>query len=206
MSRRLALLTVIAALLLASFAPSASAIDIPSWAPDQQPVPYCVNAGGIPIGSTGGPIMTPEAFVAKVQTAFSVWTSVPGVKLRVTYTGLCDNDPTDRRDGVNTVGWYRLRGAAIGLLHPSYPAGPAFQDGRARMIEADIVIDTRYAQSFDDVNEYLDGVLPGLLIHEIGHFIGLEHSSNPCSIMFPKENGVTSLCEVDREAVRALYP
>ena len=74
------------------------------------------------------------------------------------------------------------------------------------MVEADVVIDTRYAQSFDNVKEYLDGVLPGLLIHELGHFIGLEHNNNPCSIMFPTENGVTGLCEVDRDAIRALYP
>ena len=168
-------------------------------------MPYCVNGSGIPIGSTGLPILTPEAFAAKVQTAFAVWTSVPGVNFKVTYQGLCDHDPTDRRDGVNTIGWYRLRGAAIGQLHPSYPAGPAFRDGRARMIEADVIVDVRYAQSFDNVAEYLDVVLPGLLIHELGHFIGLEHSNNPCSIMWPKENGVTQLCEVDRDAVRALY-
>jgi hypothetical protein len=183
-----------------------TAAEIPSWAPDQQPVPYCVNASGTPIGNTGAPIMTPEAFAAAVQKAFAVWTSVPGVKLRVTYQGFCDSDPTDRRDGVNTIGWYRLRGAAIGMLHPSYPAGAAFQNGRARMIEADVIIDARYAQSFDNMSEYIDNVLPGLLIHELGHFIGLEHNNNECSIMFPKENGVTTLCEVDRDAVRALYP
>ena len=147
----------------------------------------------------------PRSFSAAVGR-WSVWTSVPGVHLTVSYQGLCDSDPTDRRDGVNTIGWYRLRGSAIGLLHPSYPAGPAFQSGKGRMVEADVVIDTRYAQSFDNVKEYLDGVLPGLLIHELGHFIGLEHNNNPCSIMFPTENGVTGLCEVDRDAIRALYP
>jgi predicted Zn-dependent protease len=74
------------------------------------------------------------------------------------------------------------------------------------MIEADVVIDTRYAQSFDDMGKYVDVVLPALLVHELGHFIGLEHTNNPCSIMFPTENGVTELCDVDRDAVRALYP
>jgi hypothetical protein len=202
----IALVAVVTALLVASLARSTHAAEIPSWAPDQQPVPYCVNGSGIPIGSTGAPIMTADAFAAQVQKAFVVWTSIPGVHLKVTYQGFCDSDPTDRRDGVNTIGWFRLRGAAIGLLHPSYPAGPAFQNGRARMIEADIVIDTRYAQSFDKLSEYVDVVLPGLLVHEIGHFIGLEHNNNPCSIMFPTENGVTELCEVDRDAARAAYP
>ena len=203
---RLPLLAALALTLLLPFVRGAQAADIPSWAPDQQPVPYCVNAGGIPAGSTGAPIMTAEAFVAAVQKAFTVWTSIPGVHLSVAYNGPCDNDPTDRRDGVNTIGWYKLSGSAIGQLHPSYPAGPAFRDGHSRMIEADVVVDTRYAQSFDNVNEYLDKVLPGLLVHELGHFIGLEHSKNPCSIMFPTENGVTELCETDRDAARALYP
>jgi hypothetical protein len=203
---RYPLLAIIAALLLTPFVASVQAADIPSWAPDQQPVPYCVNGSGIPVGSTGEPIMTPEAFAAQVQKAFTVWTSVPGVSLKVTFQGLCDSDPANRRDGINTIGWYRLSGAAIGMLHPSYPAGRAFRDGRARMIEADVIIDTRYAQSFDNMAEYIDVVLPGLLIHELGHFIGIEHSNNPCSIMWPKENGVTGLCDVDREAVRALYP
>ena len=199
------LLAAILLLAIALPARGVAAADLPAWAPDQQPVPYCVNASGTPIGNTGAPILTPEAFAAQVQEAFAVWTSVPGVKLRVAYQGLCDSDPTDRRDGVNTIGWYRLGGAAIGLLHPSYPAGPAFRDGRARMIEADVIIDTRYAQSFDDMAQYVNVVLPALLVHELGHFIGLEHSTNPCSIMWPKENGVTELCEVDREAVRKVY-
>src|SRR5687768_14300892 len=118
MAARLAVIAMVTALLSASFVPSATAFDIPAWAPDQQPVPYCVNASGTPIGNTGASIMTPEAFAAAVQKAFAVWTSIPGVKLKVTYTGLCDSDPTDRRDGVNTIGWYRLRGGAIGMLHP----------------------------------------------------------------------------------------
>jgi predicted Zn-dependent protease len=48
-------------------------------------------------------------------------------------------------------------------------------------------------------------VLPHILLHEAGHFIGLDHSDVPCSVMQP--SGIQpGLCQHDIEAASALYP
>jgi hypothetical protein len=175
----------------------------PPWAMDQQPVPYCVNPAGIPLGSNG-PIMSGADLAAKVQAAFATWTAVPGANISLTYTGFCDNSPLDLNDGVNTIGFGKLHNDSLGadIGETREP-----RQTKTRMLEADIVIDTRYAQSFDNMSQYLNVALANLLLHETGHFLGLEHTKEPCSIMRPFiDDVIGGLCDYDRDTLRALYP
>jgi hypothetical protein len=179
------------------------------WSDDSIPVPYCVNPAEPPIDSNGSPLMTGEAFAAAVRSAFQTWENVSGSYIAFRYTGLCTNDPFDTRDGVNTVGWGWLFSTAIGLAEPNATHGHFLrQSSFGQMYELDMLIDVRFAQSFDDEADYIGRVLPTILLHEIGHFVGLDHSEDPCSIMQAviAEDGQPVLCEVDANGVRALYP
>ena len=179
----------------------------PTWAADQQPVPYCVNPANIPIGNTGGPIMSADDLVTKVKTALDTWVAVPGAAIRVTYTGLCDSDPANDRDGINTIGFGKLGSNAIGETRPQFVHGSAARQTKNRLLEADVLIDTRYAQSFDDMSQYINVVMPNILLHETGHFFGLQHTKEPCSIMRPYiDDVVGGLCDYDRDSLRTLYP
>jgi hypothetical protein len=178
------------------------------WADESIPVLYCVNPANPPVDTNGNAIMSAEVFATAVRRAFQTWQDVSGAYIAFRYTGLCNSDPFNFRDQVNTIGWGWLFSTAIGATAPSATHGKfQRQSSQGQYYEADIVVDVRYAQSFDDEAEYVNRALPYVLLHEVGHFVGLDHSDDPCSIMkavITKDPAV--LCEVDANGARALYP
>jgi hypothetical protein len=176
------------------------------WPAVAMPIPYCVNASGIPIGAGNKLVMTPEEFAQQVQRAFGEWQRATDSAISFRNMGFCDSDAWDRGDGVNTVGWDGLGGGVVGLEHSLESEGISVREGKlGEIYEADIVIDTFLAQSYDDISEYLRDVLPHILLHETGHFIGLGHSRHPCATMAPY--GLRSgLCQDDMDGARTLYP
>jgi hypothetical protein len=181
------------------------------WDSAQMPVPYCVNPWDIPVGSYGEPILSWDEWAGMVQWAFQTWEDASNGHISFDFQGFCDNDPFDNRDGVNTVGWGWLWGTAVGLDDPSSTNGQFLRnEAFGQIFESDIVIDQRFAQSFDDVRPYIDLVLPHVLLHETGHFAGLDHSRDDCSIMAafigPLESITTALCEDDYWGINLLYP
>ncbi len=176
------------------------------WPDESLPVRYCVNASEIPVRSNGSKLMTAESFAGLVRTAFGTWESIPESRIAFAYQGLCTTDPLNNRDGVNTVGWGWLYGNAIGLADPSGTNGRFLrQNSTGQLFEVDLVIDIRFAQSFDDPTDYIQRQLPHIILHEAGHFLGLGHASEPCSVMRPSGIG-SGLCWVDVAAAAQLYP
>jgi predicted Zn-dependent protease len=54
---------------------------------------------------------------------------------------------------------------------------------------------------------YVNVALPNILLHESGHFFGLQHTKEPCSIMRPMiDDIVGGICDYDRDTLRELYP
>ena len=74
----------------------------------------------------------------------------------------------------------------------------------ARTTDASIVLNNNPAVQFV-------GRLPGgtsllsIVAHEIGHTLGLLHSTTPGTLMYPFDRGVEKLAAEDIAAVRALY-
>jgi matrixin len=51
-----------------------------------------------------------------------------------------------------------------------------------------------------------DSDLHSVLLHEVGHFLGLAHVSDPSDVMFWQYTGQTSLSDDDKRAMCTLYP
>jgi len=104
------------------------------------------------------------------------------------------------------VGWGWLFGSAIGATSVTGTHGKFLrQDTFGHLYEMDIVMDIRFAQSFDDVSYYARTAMPHILVHEVGHFIGLGHSDVSCSVMRPSGVGSATLCDVDVAGAVELY-
>jgi hypothetical protein len=175
----------------------------PDW---ELPVPYCVNVNEIPVGTYGDPIMSAEDFAGAVQYAFQQWQDTADGWVSFWYTGYCDNSPWDDRDGVNTVGWSSLFEDAVGATGPQVSHSQYLRDGTfGEIYESDIIIDTRLAQSYEDPAYFIQVELPHILLHEAGHFAGLDHSEVECSAMAPVGLRI-GMCQDDIDAIRALYP
>ena len=84
-------------------------------------------------------------------------------------------------------------------------------DGTYRIYDADIVTNTRYA--WTSAGE-ADGCssefyIEGVMVHEVGHLLGLGHSNVSGSTMYPSvaacNNGPATIENDDRNAINALY-
>jgi hypothetical protein len=158
------------------------------------PVYYCISA------TESGYVATDE-FTALTDRAFATW-GVPSVD-----TGPCDAIVDS--DGVDEIGW--------GTLQTGARAGEVFEAGRTslryqrctagcdpndpvHMVEADITIDSAPPREFRSGR-----CLYSTLLHETGHFLGLDHLPAPAVMA-----ATTSVCldaptDADREALLARY-
>ncbi len=185
---RRALFAFVAAIALAVATPGPSAPDAGAYRlasyfwPDQRiPVPYCVNPMGIPRGDDGLPIMTPQEFVNEVIAAFDKWRAIGLSRIWAVYVGLCPDFPAgDNDDGVNAVGWGALAGPQVGLTRVR-----SLVSSR-EAIEADLILDNYTVRRIfaGRMDEYRRKVLPAILAHEAGHFLGLDHSPDPRALMY----------------------
>jgi len=129
-----------------------------------------------------------------IDRAFGAWAEVPDTTISFTDDGLVDNARAGH-DGRNTI-------SVIDDLFKdqNYIALTSnWWDDAGRMTEADIQIDATQAQKYN---------IEQLLTHEIGHFLGLDHSAVLSSVMFPfVGNGPTSPLDSDeRVAIATIYP
>ncbi len=172
----------------------------PRWPDARMPVPVCANPAGMPKDDSGHPLMSDADFGELVRRAFAEWQALPSSYVTVNYAGLCANDPLAHGDFSDTVGWAPLPDPeAAGYTWVLSLGGDIW--------EADTVISNggvlnRYA---GQMTYYRDTVLPVTILHEAGHFRGLDHSPAGCALM-SKDRFNAQLCQDDIDGMASLYP
>ena len=155
--------------------------------------------------------------IGAVRRSLRTWEDAAGIEFKETFTDKQNVSPQGvAGDGVSLITVAPT--AENVLLFAKNPEDVAattrvFFDGRGRITEADIVLNPYQQFSTDGTFGTFD--LQSTLTHEIGHFLGLAHSSMRGSSMHESfaKNGVfglqgfslRTLAEVDRTAIRAKY-
>ncbi len=161
---------------------------------NELPVHFCTSAGG-------DGYVTHAQFIEIVEQAFDAW----GLPWR--NDGECG--PVTPDDGVNEIGWGALTGSSPDDL--VYEAGLTQTvaqecrancdlDDRVHLSEADITIDSTPPEEFRSRR-----CLYSTMLHEAGHFLGIDHLPAP-AVMTAQTSGCPGeLTAADRAALRIRY-
>lgn len=163
---------------------------------DGAPTPIAWPAGAFPIeyavaSSATAKIANGEAVIGR---SFETWSTVPGSKVDFRSGG---TRPLQAgRDGVNSISVNDELFASAGFLAFT----TTWFDDSGVIQESDIQID---GSILGDRPK-----LEGLIEHEIGHLLGLDHSAVVSSTMYPfvASNGLSGLDSDDRIAIASIYP
>lgn len=144
-----------------------------------------------------------EQMVELIGRAMQRWSDVCG--LAFAYAGTTSNPPDldatwSSTDRVSVIGWGPLTGSRTG--YGAYAAYWYLNNGT--MLDADVVINT-----LDPYYTANPSLLEGLITHEVGHMIGLQHSDVSTSIMWANpyhpNSYLRSLRSDDVAACAAVY-
>lgn len=171
------------------------------WPLEMLPVPVAYNPAGAPVG------LAEDA----VRNGVLGWNGIAESSFWTQYTGTTSATPDlhlGLLDGQNTIGWLDLECPVGCVLGVTMKFGDTF--------EVDIILNSNPAANLGDGR---DGTadLETVVLHEVGHLAGLDHSCQPqgagCtpeeeqSVMFPRYKGVhRGLALDDIAGLAALYP
>lgn len=154
--------------------------------------------------------------IAALRRSLRTWEEAAGIEFKEVFSDRLNVSPQGAGDGVSLI--TVAPSAENSLLFARNAEEVAattrvFYDGRGRITEADMVLNPYQQFSTDGTFGTFD--LESTLTHEIGHVLGLEHSSVRGSTMYENfgKNGVfglqgfspRTLSELDRTALRAKY-
>lgn len=140
----------------------------------------------------------PQEWRRDILRAFHTWASQTNLDIAVVpddgtafgAPGRWQNDP---RFGDIRIGGNRLSPEVLAIASPPDPA-------LAGTLAGDVFLNIDYR--FKDTPYDLYSVM----LHEAGHTLGLDHSADPASPMYPRFlNTRTQLTQGDRQAIRGLY-
>ncbi len=162
---------------------------------DTLPVHYCIDE------SDQG-FLSETVFIDLVHRAFADW-GVP-----TTDDGACAG-PSQEGDGVNEIGWGSPEGervrrrsfeAGVTLLRSNECVSNCNPDDRVHLVEADIIIDRNPPSPF-----HTQACVYSTLLHETGHFLGLEHLPAPAVMAAETSSCPQELTPADRAALVDRY-
>lgn len=155
--------------------------------------------------------------VGAVRRSLKTWEEAAGIEFREVFSDKQNVSPQGiPGDGVSLITVAPTAENALLFARSAEEVAATtrvFFDGRGRISEADIVLNPYQQFSTDGTFGTFD--LESTLTHEIGHVLGLEHSTARGSTMYENfgRNGVfglqgfshRTLSEIDRSAIRSKY-
>ncbi len=172
-----------------------------AWAPIDPSQPVWRSTVHYELNRAGTPDLGFSTSESEVRSGMEDWTRVACTSLSVTYDGAVSRTPRNG-DGFSTITWvengWRYDSNAIGVTIPMFSSA---------IFEADMELNgVNYMWTTDPgrrntVNAY------SIVLHEAGHFYGLDHSSHATATMYASySGGVLSLHTDDQNGICALYP
>lgn len=148
-----------------------------------------------------------------IRSAFDQWQSVPGTKIGFEEGGLAPPSSDILLDNTNLIFWAKTT-SKIGW---DFVAGQraytyvTYSGDDGRILEADMVLNGIQEQWFTDYNNKSNvaAFVETVLLHEIGHFIGLDHTPAGGGTVItgaPGLNTELGLSADEIAAVRWMYP
>ena len=136
--------------------------------------------------------------------ALNTWESVSNQNMRFQYSGSVSLQAASSTDRMNTIHWvendWKYSSYALAVTSYSY-----YLDDPPTLVDADIFMN---GQNFNwgvgSASETRVDVQQ-TLIHEVGHLLGISHTSVKNAQMFPYLTGSKALTKDDRAALRYLY-
>lgn len=137
-------------------------------------------------------------YQSTIQAAFARWAAVAGL----TFSQVADTVAADIRIG---FGIFNSQ-STIGQTVIRSTAGTLNQDTVVRLLDPSVAPLGVNAQGLYDYTRY-DITLLQVATHEIGHALGLDHTTDPVTIMYPVATTQNvNLALGDVEGINALYP
>jgi len=174
----------------------------PKWNLDDVNNPNKIQSGKVVVKySTHGSKTNANCFT-QVQAAFDKWASIANCRLDFAYTGTTSSLTHSSNDNVNFVAWDAnpssdFTSNTLGITYSVYTIGSI-----SNYVDCDIIFNDRdfsWAQG-------AAGNINSVAIHEIGHFIGLNHTNTSTSVMYPIDRGFTQLSSDEIAAAIVMYP
>ena len=168
-----------------------------TWAASSLPVAFAM---GTPLSRDLG-----DASLAELDVALRTWPLVACTAWRTRFAETTSAPPGD--DGIDAIYWHDDAWPAA-LVPGALAQTILHTDATGALRDADIHVNgAEYRWSLDGAGATVDA--RGVLVHELGHALGLGHSTDPRATMYATHaDGIAwrSLEADDRDGVCALYP
>lgn len=180
--------------------PLATAWDVTgsTWPAEAFPIPYEVAS------DLGEDVDDTEALLA-VQLAFETWAAVECAGVSFTYVGRADDATWGVNDGRNVVFLYESGWPS----EPALVSAPSLLSDGSTYVDVDIALNGQdWAWSTTDADGRTVMDVQSSVTHEVGHLLGLWHSTVSGATLNPAMDGnpdARSLEEDDVDGVCSLY-
>lgn len=138
-----------------------------------------IRLGYSPQGATAA-FADPQRFLSHLSEAAAIWSRVSGVRFEILPAGnypIDHNNPQSSRDGIVAVYWINSANSFAGQAGPR---SGAYSEALGHFPYTDGFV----LLNSSCTSATCESGMTSLLVHELGHLLGLGHSDTPDSVMY----------------------